>query len=46
MVRKLGFLEWRWLGGERITMPKGGELGFSKSQQQLNPKQKPNFTNY
>jgi hypothetical protein len=30
---------------ERITMPKrGGELGFSKIQQQLNPKQEPNFT--
>ena len=22
----------------------GGELGFSKNQQQLNPKQEPNFT--
>jgi hypothetical protein len=31
---------------ERITMPKrgGGELGFPKNQQHLNPKQEPNFT--
>jgi hypothetical protein len=30
---------------ERITMPKkGGELSFSKNQQQLNPNQEPNFT--
>jgi hypothetical protein len=30
---------------KRIMMPKrGGELGFSKNQQQLNPKQEPNFT--
>jgi hypothetical protein len=24
--------------------PRGGELGFSKNQQQLNPKKEPNFT--
>jgi hypothetical protein len=31
---------------ERIMMPKrgGGEFGFSKNQQLLNPKQEPNFT--
>jgi hypothetical protein len=30
---------------ERIMMPnRRGELGFSKNQQQLNPKEEPNFT--
>jgi hypothetical protein len=34
-----------FLGGEKITMPNmGWKLGFSKNQQQLNPKQELNFT--